>query len=135
MIQLISNHWFFCVPHEKYHGVIGLRKHYHFWLDPKLGHGKYAILWVPCACIYCTNVLYKTWVVCSDPTRQQIYQPVEDYTYWPVLGSFNNWNIIKFNNKTTTNKYFDAVHKVVLDGLSDNIVAIFQDGKYGAINT
>ena len=52
-----------------------------------------------------------------------------------MLGSFNNWNIIKFNNKTTTNKYFDAVHKVVLDGLSDNIVAIFQDGKYGAINT
>ena len=52
-----------------------------------------------------------------------------------MLGSLNNWNIIQFTNKTTTNEDFYAVHKVVLDGISDNMSALVQNGKYGAINT
>ena len=51
-----------------------------------------------------------------------------------MLDSFKNWNIIKFTHKTTTNKVFDAVHKVVLDGISDNMYALVQNGKYSAIN-
>ena len=47
----------------------------------------------------------------------------------------NNWNIIQLINKTTTNEEFDAVHKVVLDGISDNMSALVHNGKYGAINT
>ena len=43
-----------------------------------------------------------------------------------------NWNIIQFTNKTTTNKDFDEVHKGVLDGISDKISGLFQNGKYGA---
>ena len=49
--------------------------------------------------------------------------------------SFNKWKIIQFTNKTTTNEDFDAVHKVLLDGISDNMSAIVHDEKYGAINT
>ena len=52
-----------------------------------------------------------------------------------MLGSFNNWNIIQFNNKPTTNKDFDALHKVVIYGISDNMSALVQNGNYGAINT
>ena len=52
-----------------------------------------------------------------------------------MLVSFNNCNIIQFTNETKTNKYFDAVHKVVLDGISDNRYALAQRGKYGVINT
>ena len=52
-----------------------------------------------------------------------------------MLGYFNNWNIIKFNNKSTINEDFDAVHKVILYGISDNMPALVQNGKYGAINT
>ena len=70
----------------------------------------------------------------SDPTRQPIYQPVEYCTYLTVLGSFNKLNMNQFTNKTTTKEDFDAVHKVVLYGISDNIFALVQKGKYGAIN-
>ena len=51
-----------------------------------------------------------------------------------MLGSFNNWKNIQFTNKVTTNDYFDAVHKVVLDVISDNMSALFHNGKSGAIN-
>ena len=51
-----------------------------------------------------------------------------------MLGFFNDWKIIQFTNKTTTNEDFDAVHKVVLDGISDNMSALFQNGRYDTIN-
>ena len=51
-----------------------------------------------------------------------------------MLGSFNNCNTIQFTNKTTLSEYFDAVHKVVLDGISENISSLVQLVKYGAIN-
>ena len=51
------------------------------------------------------------------------------------MGSFNNWDIIKFANKTTRNKDIFEVHKVVLDGIGDNMSRIVQNGTYGAINT
>ena len=41
----------FCGPHAKPHGVRGLRKSYHLVLDPKLGHGKYSMQRITCACI------------------------------------------------------------------------------------
>ena len=41
-----------------------------------------------------------------------------------MLGSFNTWNVIQFTNKATINKNFDAVHKFVLDGISDNMSAL-----------
>ena len=40
-----------CGPHAKPHGMRGLSKHYHFQIDPKLGHGKCKIRLIPCACI------------------------------------------------------------------------------------
>ena len=30
---------------------------------------------------------------------------------------------------------FEEIHQVVLDGISDNMAALVQTGKYGAINT
>ena len=51
-----------------------------------------------------------------------------------MLGSFNNRKVIQFTNKITANEDFDAVNKVVLDGISDNMSALVQNGKYGAIN-
>ena len=51
-----------------------------------------------------------------------------------MLGFFDNWNIIQFTNKTTPIEDFDAVHKIVLDVISDNMEYLVQLGKYGAIN-
>ena len=54
---------------------------------------------------------------------------------WPVLGAFNNWIIIEFSSKSTSSEKFDAIHQVVLDGISDNMASLVESGKYGAINT
>ena len=37
-----------------------------------------------------------------NPNKHPHCKPVVDYIYWHVLGSFDNWNIIQFTNKTTS---------------------------------
>ena len=44
----------FCGPHSKPHRERGLSKHYNLRFDPKLGHGIFAIRYIPCACVGCT---------------------------------------------------------------------------------
>ena len=112
----------------------GLGKHYHLLLDPKLKNGKCAIYQIPCACIAYTTMLDKTWDYKVDPNKHRRYEPVVEFTYWHVLGSFINSNIIKFNNKTTSSENFDAVHEIVLDEISDTMISTVELGKYGAIN-
>ena len=51
----------FFVMHAKPHGMRGLRNHYHLCLDPKLGHGKFSMLRITCACDSYTNILNKRW--------------------------------------------------------------------------
>ena len=63
------------------------------------------------------------------------YKPVTKCTYWPVLGAFNNWNIIELSSKSTSSETFDEIHQVVLDGISDNMASLVESGKYGAIKT
>ena len=50
-----------------------------------------------------------------------------------MLGSFKNWNIILFTNKTTTDQDFDAVHKVLSDGISNIMSVLDHNGKNDAI--
>ena len=52
-----------------------------------------------------------------------------------MLWSFNNWNIIQFSNKSIAYEDFDEVHKLVLDGISENMSSLAQNEKYGAVNT
>ena len=66
--------------------------------------------------------------------KQARYQPVTNCTYWPVLGSYKNWNIIELTPKSTTFESFDEIHKVVLDRISENMSSLAQSGMYGAIN-
>ena len=79
-------------------------------------------------------MLNNPWAYKVDPNKQPRYQPVVECTYWPVLGSFNNWNITQFTNKTISSEDFYAAHKVVLGGISDNMEFLVQFGKYCAIN-
>ena len=81
-------------PHYKPNVAKGLINHYHFLFDPKLGMGICAIFRIPCACVACTSMLDKPWISGIPPDKQEHYKPVTKCTYWPVLGSFNNWNII-----------------------------------------
>ena len=104
--------------------MIGLSKHYHLRLDPKLGHGKCAIKLIPCARIARKTMLDNTWSYNVEPNNHPCYQTVVDYTYWPMLGSFNNWDIIQFTNKTTPIEEFYAVHKVAIYGMSENMASL-----------
>ena len=78
-------------------------------------------------------MLDKLWVPGLPPQQQPCYQNLKYFTYWPVLGQFNNWNIITLSHKATTSEAFEEIHQVVLDGTSDNIDSLVQSGKYGAM--
>ena len=52
-----------------------------------------------------------------------------------MLGSFNNGNIIKNYNKTTTSEDFEDILQFILDRISDNMALLVQYGKYGVMNT
>ena len=125
----------FCGPHSKPHGARGLRKHYHLCFDPKLGMSICAYLFITCACVASTSMLDKPWISSVPTDEQERYKPVTKYTYWPVLGSFNNWNIIQLSQKSTPSDTFDEIHMVVLDVISDNMASLVESGKYSAINT
>ena len=46
-------------PHQNPRGSRGLGNHYHFIMYPMLRKGKFQISQILCACITCTNILYK----------------------------------------------------------------------------
>ena len=90
----------FCVSHSKPHGTRGLSKHYHLRFYPNLGNGISEIRRIPCVCVTCTSMLDKPWISGIPSDEQERYKPVTNCTYWPLLGSFNNWNIIQFSQKS-----------------------------------
>ena len=67
-------------------------------------------------------------------TQQAHYQPVTNYTYWPVLGPCNNWNSIHLTPKLIPSETSDEIHQVVLDGKGENVASLYQLGMYGSIN-
>ena len=111
----------FCGSHVKPCYLWGLSKHYHLYLDTKLGHEKCSIQNIPCACVKCTNILENTWAPGVYHVQQPRYQPIFEFTYLPALVRLKNCNIIQFKNKTTSSDKFYYIHKVVLDGINDNM--------------
>ena len=87
----------FCGPHSKPHGAMGKCKHYNLNFYPKLGNDVYAISRTPCACVACTSMIDKPWIYGIPPEKQERYKPVTKCTYWPILGSLNNWNIVELS--------------------------------------
>ena len=92
----------FCGPHSKPHGSRGMSKHNHLRFDPKLGMGVCEICRIPCACVACTSMLDKTWMSGISSDKQERYKTVIKCNYWPVLGYFNNWDIILFHQMYQT---------------------------------
>ena len=122
-------------PHPKPHVARGLSKNYHLRFDPKLGMGVCSIRRIPCAFFACTSILDKSWIYGIPTDEQDRYKPVIKCNYWPVLGFFNNLDIIQLSQKSTPSETFDEIHQVVIDGISDNMAFLVESGKYGAINT
>ena len=86
--------------------------------DPKMVHGIWAIRRIPCACALCTYMLDKPWIPGLTPQQQPRYQTITNFYYWPVLSSFNSWDILLLSHKYTTSEAFEDIHQVVLDGIS-----------------
>ena len=80
-------------------------------------------------------MLDNPWIYSISLDKQEHYKPVTNCTYWPVLGSFNNWNIIELLPKSTSSDTFDEIHQVFLDGISNNMALLVESGTYGSINT
>ena len=75
------------------------------------------------------------WIYGISSDKQERYKTVPKCTYWPVLGAFNNWNIIQLSSNLTSSDTFDEIHQVVLDGISDNMASLVESVTYGSINT
>ena len=79
-------------------------------------------------------MLEKPWISGIPSEKKAYYQPVTNYTYFPVLGSDNNFNIIELTPKSTHFEAFDDIHQVVLDGIIDHMALLVQSGMYSAVN-
>ena len=69
-------------------------------------------------------MLDKSWISGISSDEKERYKPVTKCTYWLVLGSFNNWNIIQLSHKSNPSDAFDEIHEVFLDGISDNMASL-----------
>ena len=65
--------------------------------NQKIEHGTCEIYLSPCMCTQLTYKLDKPRNPGVPPHQQPCYKPVKYCTFWPVLGSFNHWNIINFH--------------------------------------
>ena len=115
----------FCSPHSKPHVARGLSNNYHLRFDTKLGNGVCEILCIPCACIACSSMLDKYWIYGILSDRQYCYKLITNFTYWPVLGPLNNWNIIKLSQKSNPYDVFDEIHQVFFYGTIYNMASLF----------
>ena len=122
----------FCVPHTKPYGVRGLSKYYHIWLYLKLGNFTYKIRQILCVCVCVefNKVMEKPYSLGVSNTENPRYYCFVECSYWPVLGTFKNCNIIIFTNKITSREDFDEDNKVLLDAISDNVESLVYTGKY-----
>ena len=94
----------FIGTHNKSHGICGLGKHSHMRYDTKLGHVTCTIRRIPCACTPFASILDQPWVTGITVQKQPCYQTITYCTYWPVLGSFNNWKILQLSHKATSSE-------------------------------
>ena len=124
----------FCGSYSKPRSIRGLKKNNHFRFGPKLGNGICAISRITCACVACTSMLDQPWISGIHSKKQARYQPVTYCTYWPVLGSYNSWNIIEVTPKSTTYDAFDEINHAVFDRISENMASLVQSSMYGVSN-
>ena len=93
------------------------------------------LLIIPCDCTSCTSIIDQPSITDIPAHQQPCQNAVKEFTYWDVLGSFNNCNILKLSQKPTSSKEIDKIHQVVLAGISENMAALLQTYEYSFIHT
>ena len=82
----------------------GCSLHYNYRCDPQLGIGRAAVCCIPCCCEKCVQQLSKEWDHTKDCYSQPRYSGSNtDCVLWTLLGPYNNWRVVNFKNKTTSN--------------------------------
>ena len=79
-------------------------------------------------------MLENIWMSGISSYKQEHYKPVTKCTYWPVLGPFNNSKIIQLSHKSNPYDKFYETHRFFLDGISEIMDSLVEQGKYGAIH-
>ena len=76
---------------------------------------------IPHNFLECITILDKPCSPGLSNTKQPHYHLILNCTYWNLLGTHNNWNTTKFNNKYIFMEYYDDINGVVIDVISDKI--------------
>ena len=113
----------------------GLSKQYHIIFYTKLGYSTCEIRLIPCVCYEFTSMLYKPWLTDLKTQQQLRCHHLTDWTYLPVIDSFNSCNIIILSHKSTTSEVFEDICQVFIYGISKNMALLVQYGKYSSMNT
>ena len=124
-----------CGPHNKPHVVHTLGKHYHMRFDTRLEHEIREINHIPCVFNQCKYMIELTWTPSVKEHQQPHSQHAKYFTYWPVLGYFNNWDIIQLSHRETWFEEIDRINQVVLDSISYNMDVLLHTGEYDVTNT
>ena len=66
----------------------------------------------------------KHWIFGIPSNKQERCQPITNCTYWPVMGSYNNFNFIELSPKSIPFEAFDEIYQVILDIISENVASL-----------
>ena len=86
---------------KKYSTKVGLKEMYHFRFIPELPRDTVAIRRIPCLCKECKSCLDKPWNNDLSPSKQPMFCQVMGCRMEPVMGSLNDWNLVKLRKKRT----------------------------------
>ena len=77
--------------------------------DPLLGVGYVAVRQITCSCSVCLSKLYFSWNRSQYKYNQDQYRGEnQNCVYWPIIGSYNNWQIIHFVCSRKQHKSIDT---------------------------
>ena len=85
---------------NKYTTKVGLKEMFHFRFIPEMEKGLVAVRRVPCLCDECYSVLSKPWNPDIAAKKQVMFRPVMGCRMEPLMGSLNNWNVVRVTEKS-----------------------------------
>ena len=105
-----------------------------------LGVGFVAVRRIPCYCVACVKKVASKWQSNKDIYNQDRYiGDNPNCIYWDILGSYNNWKIIKCIDKVKDkSKEDDEIIKVkqcAIQHMTNYFEELIQVGDYAAIST
>ena len=81
----------------------GLNFHYNIREDPMWCVGCVSVIWIPCSCSECLSKLDHPRNIIQYTCKQDRYKGGnQQCIFWPILGSYKNWQIIHYIDSLKT---------------------------------